>query len=137
MLSSTQFPHHQPLRTFIQRVVRVGLVEQVDETVDDRVDIQHGFPILAQDVQTDVAVEVDVRVVDLQTSASKTYPLESTPALSMSSKSQTHLRQTVNLGRVMRVHLHRPQKHITLAHLLTTAVLSSPVFHIAHVRQGS
>jgi hypothetical protein len=48
----------------VEWVVWVRLVEEVDETVDDRVDVQYGLPVLAEDVQTNVPLEVDVRVKD-------------------------------------------------------------------------
>jgi len=39
--------------------------EQVLQPDHDRVEVEHGFPVLSQDVEADVALEVDVRVVDL------------------------------------------------------------------------
>lgn len=40
--------------------------KQILQPVHDRVDRQHRLPVLAQDVQTHVALEVDVRVVHLR-----------------------------------------------------------------------
>ncbi len=40
----------------VQRVLRVGLEEEVLQAVDDRVDCQHGLPVLAEDVQAHVAI---------------------------------------------------------------------------------
>mmetsp|Transcript_26611 Transcript_26611/g.86135 ORF Transcript_26611/g.86135 Transcript_26611/m.86135 type:complete len:231 (-) Transcript_26611:166-858(-) len=53
------------LRGFlVEGVVGVGFVEEVDEAVDDGVDVEDGLPVLAEDVEADVALEVDVRVED-------------------------------------------------------------------------
>ena len=49
----------------IQRIARVRLEKQELQAHDDRVQIQNGFPVFSQDVQTHVTLEVDVRVVDL------------------------------------------------------------------------
>jgi hypothetical protein len=40
----------------VERVVRVGLIEEINEPVDHGVDVEHGLPVLAQDVQADVAL---------------------------------------------------------------------------------
>ncbi len=53
-------------RTVVEWVVRVGLVEEVDDAVDDGVDVEDGLPVVAEDVQAHVPLEVDVRVVDLR-----------------------------------------------------------------------
>ena len=47
-----------------QRVVGVRLVEEVDQAVDDGVDVEDRLPVLPQNVEADVALEVDVRVED-------------------------------------------------------------------------
>lgn len=39
----------------IQGIIRIRLIEEVYESVDDRVDVKHGLPVLAQDVETDRA----------------------------------------------------------------------------------
>lgn len=52
-------------RILVQRVIGIGLQEQVLQAVHDRVDGQHGLPVLPQDVQADVALQIDVRVIDL------------------------------------------------------------------------
>lgn len=51
-------------RVLVQRVIRIGLQEQVLQTVHDRVDGQHGFPVLPQNVQADIALQIDIRVID-------------------------------------------------------------------------
>lgn len=51
--------------TLVQRVVRVGFQEEVLQTDHDRVQVEHGFPVLAQDVEAHVSLEVDIRVVNL------------------------------------------------------------------------
>jgi hypothetical protein len=50
----------------VERVVGVGLVEEVDDAVDDSVDVEDGLPLVAEDVEADVPLEVDVGVVDLR-----------------------------------------------------------------------
>ena len=51
--------------TLVQRIIRVGLEEEVLEADHDRVEVEHRLPVLSQNVQADVALEVYVRVVDL------------------------------------------------------------------------
>lgn len=60
-------PHHAggPGRTVVERVVRVRLVKQVNDTVYYSREVEDGLPVFAQDVQADFAVEVDVGVVNL------------------------------------------------------------------------
>ena len=48
----------------VQWVLGIRLQEEVLQAVDDAVDGQHGFPVLAENVKAHVALEVDVRVVD-------------------------------------------------------------------------
>ena len=55
--------------TAVQGVVRVWVVEEIDQAVDDGVDVEDGLPVLAQNVEADVALRVDVRVVDLSARA--------------------------------------------------------------------
>lgn len=52
-------------RFLVQRVSRVGLQEEVLEPDHDRVEVQDGLPVFAEDVEADVAFEVDVGMVDL------------------------------------------------------------------------
>lgn len=52
-------------RLVVQRIVRVGVVEEVDEPIDDRVNIKNRLPVLPEDVETDVTLLVDIGVVDL------------------------------------------------------------------------
>lgn len=49
----------------VQRIAGIGLEEQELQTDDDSVQIEHWLPVLAQDVQAHVSLEVDVGVVDL------------------------------------------------------------------------
>mmetsp|Transcript_451 Transcript_451/g.1149 ORF Transcript_451/g.1149 Transcript_451/m.1149 type:complete len:210 (+) Transcript_451:341-970(+) len=54
----------QQLRRFlVQRIIGVRFEHEEREPVDDRVDGQHRLPVLAEDVETHVALHVDVRVV--------------------------------------------------------------------------
>lgn len=48
----------------IERVVRVGLVKEINEAINDGIDIQYGLPVLPQNVQTDLAFQVNVGMVD-------------------------------------------------------------------------
>ena len=50
----------------VERVVGVGLKEEVLKAVDDGVDRQDWFPVLAEDVKTYVALQVYVRMIHLQ-----------------------------------------------------------------------
>jgi hypothetical protein len=49
----------------VQRIAGVGLEEEELQAHDDGVEVEHRLPVLAQDVEADVALEVDVGVVDL------------------------------------------------------------------------
>ena len=48
----------------VEGIVGVGLVEEVDEAVDDGVDVEDGLPVLPKDVEANLALEVDVGMVD-------------------------------------------------------------------------
>jgi hypothetical protein len=49
----------------VQRVAGVGLEEEELQADDYGVEVEDRLPVFAQDVEADVALEVDVRVVDL------------------------------------------------------------------------
>ena len=49
----------------VERILGIGFQEEVLKSVDDGVDRQNGFPVLAEDVQADVALQVDVWMVNL------------------------------------------------------------------------
>ena len=49
----------------VEWIVGVGLVKEVDEAVDDGVDVEDGLPVLPEDIEADLTLEVDVGVVDL------------------------------------------------------------------------
>lgn len=53
-------------RVLVQRIIGIGLQEQVLQPIDNRVDGQDGLPVLAQNVQANVALQVDVRMVHLR-----------------------------------------------------------------------
>jgi len=40
-------------------------MKEVNNTINDRVDVQNRFPVLTQDVETHISLEVDVGVVNL------------------------------------------------------------------------
>ena len=48
----------------VEGVGGVGLEEEELQADDDGVEVEHGLPVLAQDVEAHLALEVDVRVVD-------------------------------------------------------------------------
>ena len=49
----------------IQRIVGIRFVKQENQSVNDGVDVQHRLPILTQNVQTHLPLEVDVGMVNL------------------------------------------------------------------------
>ena len=49
----------------VERVVRVGLDEQEHESENDGIDAEHGSPVVTQDIEADISLQVNVRVVDL------------------------------------------------------------------------
>ena len=49
----------------VERVVGVGLQEQKVEAEDDCTDAKDGLPVCTQDVQTHIALQVNIGVVDL------------------------------------------------------------------------
>jgi len=50
----------------VEGILRVRFQEEILKTIDYGVDCQHWFPVLSENVETDVALEVDVRVVNLR-----------------------------------------------------------------------
>jgi hypothetical protein len=68
MTQSGQSHDHMKRRaeqTFVKRVVRVRLQEQILQADHHGVEVQDRFPVLTKDVQTDIALQVDVWVVYL------------------------------------------------------------------------
>jgi hypothetical protein len=51
--------------TFVQGVVCVRLQEQVLETDHDGVQVEYRLPVLPQDVQAHISLQVNVRMIDL------------------------------------------------------------------------
>ena len=56
---------HNGRGVMVQRIIWVGLNEQEDETKNDSIDAEHGFPIVTQNVKAHVAVHVDIRMINL------------------------------------------------------------------------
>jgi hypothetical protein len=50
----------------VQWIVGIWLVKQIDQTVNDRVDVQDGSPILSQNIQTDLALQINVGMVNVR-----------------------------------------------------------------------
>lgn len=48
----------------IERIVGIGLIKQINESINDGIDVQDGLPILTEDVETDLALQIDVGMVD-------------------------------------------------------------------------
>mmetsp|Transcript_5880 Transcript_5880/g.14726 ORF Transcript_5880/g.14726 Transcript_5880/m.14726 type:complete len:170 (-) Transcript_5880:411-920(-) len=72
----SQCPLYQPLKMFrilpkkfrclmIQRIIWIRFIKQENKSINNRIDIQHRLPILAQNIQTDFPLEVDVGMVNL------------------------------------------------------------------------
>ena len=53
------------VRTLVQWIICVGLEEEVLEANHYRVEVEDGLPVLSENVEAHVSLEVDVRVVDL------------------------------------------------------------------------
>lgn len=53
-------------RLVIEWIVGIRFVEQINESVNDRIDIEDGPPIFAQNVQADLALQVDVGMINLR-----------------------------------------------------------------------
>ena len=49
----------------VEGIVRIGFVKQVNESVNDRVNVEDGFPVFAQNVEAHLALQVNVWVVNL------------------------------------------------------------------------
>ena len=52
--------------TLVQRIVRIRFEEEVLQSNHHRIQVEHGFPVFSKDVQTNVALEVDIWMVDLK-----------------------------------------------------------------------
>ena len=50
-------------RFVVERVIRIGFVKQINEAVNDRIDIENGLPILAQNIQAHFSLQINVGVV--------------------------------------------------------------------------
>lgn len=48
----------------VEWVVWIWFVEQINETVNDGINVQDWLPIFSQDIETDLAVQVNIGVVD-------------------------------------------------------------------------
>ncbi len=57
---------YRPGHTFVQGIVRVGLEEEILQSDHDRIKVQNRLPVFSENVQANVALEINVGVVDLQ-----------------------------------------------------------------------
>jgi len=57
-------PTKQFRRLVVERVVRVGFVKEVNETVNDGINVQHGFPVLPQDIEAHLTLQINVWMVN-------------------------------------------------------------------------
>lgn len=64
-LRLSSVPPQKDSRTFVEWIIGIRLEEQVLQTNHDRVEIKDRFPVLTKDIETHVAIQVDVRVIDL------------------------------------------------------------------------
>lgn len=88
--------------TFVQWVIRVGLEEEILQADHDRVEVEDGLPVLAENVETDVAFEVDVWVVDLcQQIIGATWSAWCFTEERTRPRSNTNLLRAFDLGRVV------------------------------------
>lgn len=63
--------------TFVQRIICIWFQEQVLKSCHDGIEVQYRLPVFSKDVEADIAVEVEIRMVNLRTgcSASSTYSI--------------------------------------------------------------
>merc|ERR1712071_468439 len=52
-------------RLVVQWIVRIRFVIQENQSINNRIDIQNRFPILPQDVQTNLPLKVDIWMINL------------------------------------------------------------------------
>ena len=51
-------------RIMIQGVVRIRLVKEINQSVNDSIDVQYWFPVFTKDVEANISLKVYVWVVD-------------------------------------------------------------------------
>ena len=73
--------------------------EEVLEAVNDGVDAEDGLPVLPQNVEANIAVQVNIWMKDLQATGSAGYPSCPQPLAGEGH----HLRFALDLGRIVRV----------------------------------
>ncbi len=47
----------------VERIIRVGFVEQINHSINHRVDVQHRLPFFAQNIQAHVSFQIDIGVI--------------------------------------------------------------------------
>jgi hypothetical protein len=52
--------------TLVQRIVRIWFQEEVLQSNHHGIQVKHRFPVFSEDVQTNVAFEVDIGMIDLK-----------------------------------------------------------------------
>lgn len=57
--------------TFIERIVCVGLEEEVLEANHHRVEVQHGFPVFTKYIEANIAFQVDIWMINLYIGVSR------------------------------------------------------------------
>lgn len=85
--------------TLVERIISVGLEEEILQPDHDGVQVQDWLPVFAKNVEAHIAFEIDVRVVDLGANG------ESRSAMRREAKTarQAHLRHAFDFWGVMRV----------------------------------
>lgn len=51
--------------TLVQGIVRIWFEEEVLQSNHHRIQVEHRFPVFSKDVQTNVALEVDIWMINL------------------------------------------------------------------------
>jgi hypothetical protein len=52
-------------RLVVQGIIRIGFVKEVNESVNDGINVEHGLPILSQNVETNLSLQINVWMVNL------------------------------------------------------------------------
>lgn len=86
------------LHTFVQWIVRIWLKEQILQADHDRVEVEDGLPVLSENVQAHISLEVDIRVVYLHIKHMNQHG-----KLVEIARNAAHLRNALDLWRLMRV----------------------------------
>lgn len=62
---------YQAEHTFVQRIIWIRFQEKILQSDHDSIQIEHRLPVLAQDIETDISLQIKIRVVDLSDASRK------------------------------------------------------------------